>query len=158
MAVAGHLLQAVDIDSIRTPSDRPMSLWLRHTMGTLTVSSVYAHTNKVTEKDKDAFYLQLSSAVEGCRAGETPLILGDLNARVGPELAGYEDVVGSHSDTWKRTENGTRLLDFARSHSLRIAGTWFQRPDEHRLTWYSNDRKTAAEIDHPPCKIPLATA
>ena len=117
-------------------------------MGTLTVFSVYAPTNQATEKDKDAFYLQLSSAVEGCRAGETPLLLGDFNARVGPERAGYEDVVGPHSGTCGRTENGSRLLDFARSHSLRIAGTWFQRPDKHRLTWYSNDRKTAAEIDH----------
>ena len=49
-------------------------------MGTLTVISVYAPTNEATGQDKDAFYLQLSSVVEGCRTGETPLLLG--NARV----------------------------------------------------------------------------
>ena len=77
-------------------------------MGTLTVISVYAPTNKATGQDKDAFYLQLSSVVEGCRTGETP--------EVGPEQAGYEDVVRPHSGTCKRTENRSRLLDFVRSY------------------------------------------
>ena len=55
------------------------------------------------------FYLQLSSVIEGCKAGEIPLLLGDFNARVGPERAGYEDVVGPHTGSLcggARTENG----------------------------------------------------
>ena len=151
IAVAGHLLPAVDIGSIRPISERLMSLRLRHTMGTLTVISVYAPTDQADGQDKDLFYLQLSSVVEGCKAGEIPLLLGDFNARVGSERAGYEDVVGPHTGSLcggARTENGSRLLDFARGHSLRIAGTWFQRPDEHRWTWYSNTGTFAAEIDH----------
>ena len=83
-------------------------------MGTLTVISVYAPTNEATGQDKDAFYLQLSSVVEGCRTGETPLLL--RNARVGPERAGYEDVVEPLRGTCKRTENRSRLLDFVRSY------------------------------------------
>ena len=70
-------------------------------MGTLTVISVYAPTDQADGQDKDLFYLQLSSVVEGCKAGEIPLLLGDFNARVGPERAGYEDVVGPHSSTCK---------------------------------------------------------
>ena len=147
IAMAGHLLQAVDIDSIQSTSDRLMSLRIRHTMGTLKVISVYAPTNQAECQDKDLFYQQLAFAVERCKASETPLLLGDFNARVGSERIGYENVIGPHSKG-ERTENGARLLDFARSHALRVAGTWFERSDNHRWTWYSNTGKFAAEIDH----------
>ena len=116
-------------------------------MGALTIISAYAPTNQADSQDKDLFYQQLASAVEGCKASETPVLLGDFNARVGSERSGYENVIGPHSKG-DRTENGSRLLDFAKSHSLRIAGTWFQRSDHHRWTWYSNTGTFAAEIDH----------
>ena len=44
--------------------------------------------------------------------------------------------------------NSTRFLDFARSHGLRVAGSWFQRPQAHRWTWYSNAGGVAKENDH----------
>ena len=31
---------------------------------------------------------------------------------------------------------------------LRLAGSWFQRPQAHRWTWYSNAGGVAKEIDH----------
>jgi len=45
-------------------------------------------------------------------------------------------------------QNSTRFLDFARSHGLRVAGSWFKRPQAHRWTWYSNAGGVAKEIDH----------
>ena len=45
-------------------------------------------------------------------------------------------------------QNSTKFLDFARSHGLRVAGSWFQRPQAHRWTWYSNAGGVAKEIDH----------
>ena len=44
--------------------------------------------------------------------------------------------------------NSTKFLDFARSHGLRVAGSWFQHPQAHRWTWYSNAGGVAKEIDH----------
>ena len=44
--------------------------------------------------------------------------------------------------------NSTKFLDFARSHGLRVADSWFQRPQAHRWTWYSNAGGVAKEIDH----------
>ena len=75
------------------------------------------------------------------------MLLGDFNVRVGSECFGYENVIGPHSKG-DRVGKETRLLDFAKSHSLRIAGAWFQRLDYHRWTWYSNTGTFAAEIDH----------
>ena len=45
-------------------------------------------------------------------------------------------------------QNNTKFLDFARSHGLRVAGSWFQHPQAHRWTWYSNAGGVAKEIHH----------
>ena len=45
-------------------------------------------------------------------------------------------------------QNSTKFLDFARSHGLLVTASWFQRPQAHRWTWYSNTGGVAKEIDH----------
>ena len=45
-------------------------------------------------------------------------------------------------------QNSTKFLDFARTHGLKVAGSWFQRPHAHRWTWYSNAGGVAKVIDH----------
>ena len=45
-------------------------------------------------------------------------------------------------------QNSYKFLDFTRSHGLKVAGSWFQRPQDHRWTWYSNTGGVAKEIDH----------
>ena len=45
-------------------------------------------------------------------------------------------------------QNSTKFLDFARSHGLRMAGSWFQCPQVHFWTWYANAGGVAKEIDH----------
>ena len=73
--------------------------------------------------------------------------MGDFNASTGTDRDSYEMCVGPHgSGTMNR--NSTKFLDFARSHGLRVAGSWFQRPQAHRWTWYSNAGSVAKEIDH----------
>ena len=44
-------------------------------------------------------------------------------------------------------QNSTEFLDFARSHGCGVAGSWFQQPQAHRWTWYSNAGGVAKEID-----------
>ena len=57
------------------------------------------------------------------------------------------------------------LLDFARSHGLEVAGSWFQGPQAHRWTWYYNAGGVGKEINHvlevdpelqglPECSVP----
>ena len=45
-------------------------------------------------------------------------------------------------------QNSTKFLDFARSYGLLVTASWFQRPQAHRWTWYSNTGGVAKEIDH----------
>jgi len=60
-------------------------------------------------------------------------------------MDGYETCVGPHGSATVN-QNSTKLLDFARSHGLRVAGSWFQQA--HRWTWYSNIGGVAKEIGH----------
>ena len=88
-----------------------------------------------------------SSLVDQCPRRDTLLVLGDFNASTGTDRDGYETCVGPHG-SGTVTQNSTKFLDFARSHGLRVAGSWFQRPQAHRWTWYSNAGSVAKEIDH----------
>ena len=58
------------------------------------------------------------------------------------ERDGYETCVGPHG-SGTVNKNSSKFLDFARS----LAGSWFQRPKAHHLTWYSNAGGVAKEID-----------
>ena len=94
----------------------------------------------VRTKTKSISHCLLLKAVRRDRL----LLLGDFNVRVGSERVGYEDMVGPHSGG-ERSENGARLLAFAKGLTLRIAGMWFQRSNKHCWTWYSNKGTFAAE-------------
>ena len=61
----------------------------------------------------------------------------DFNASNGTDRDDYETRVGLHgSGTVNQKSN--KFLDVARSRGLRVAGSWFQHPQAHRWTWYSN--------------------
>ena len=85
--------------------------------------------------------------VDQCPRRYTLTILGDFNASTGTDRDGYETCVGPHGSGTVNL-NRTKFLDFARSHELRVAGSWFQPPQAHCWTWYSNAAGVAKEIDH----------
>ena len=73
--------------------------------------------------------------------------MGDFNASTGTDRDGYEVCVGPHG-SGTMNQNSTKFLDFARGHELWVADSWFQHPQAHRWTWYSNAGGVAKEIDH----------
>jgi sorting nexin-29 len=124
-----------------------MVVRLRHTLGFLSLVAVYAPTEVRDLKEKETFYARLDSVVYECPRRDTLLVLGDFNACVGADRAGYESCLGPHG-AGARNCNGSLLLDFAKSWRLRVAGSWFQRPDLHRWSWISNAGNAEKELDH----------
>ena len=96
---------------------------------------------------KEAFYAKLESVVDQCPMRYTFLVLGEFNASTVTDRDGYETCVGLHG-SGTGNQNSTNFLDFARSHGLRVTGSWFQRPQAHRWTLHSNAGGVAKEIDH----------
>ena len=60
------------------------------------------------------------------------LVMGDLNAKVGEDNKGYENIIGSHG-VGERNDNGERHVDFCRLNNLVVTGTIFP----HKQTWTS---------------------
>ena len=61
-----------------------------------------------------------------------PRVLEDFNASTGTDRDGYETCVVPHGSGTVNL-NSTKFLDFARSHRLRMAGSWFQLPTSSSL-------------------------
>ena len=101
----------------------------------------YAPTNEADDCDKDSFYLSLEQTLQRLNAADVILCLGDFNAVTGITRAGYESVVGPHG-SGTPNDNTDRLLNLCAGADLRVAGSWFERHDIHRHTWYSNDGHT----------------
>ncbi|KAG0725429.1 Craniofacial development protein 2 [Chionoecetes opilio] len=131
-----------------TPVDEHiMRVRMKHTLGFMSLVAVYAPTEMRKTEEKEMFYAKLDSVLDQCPPRDTLVVLGDFNATTGTVRDGYELCVGPHGSGTRNT-NSSLLLNFARSRRLRIAGSWYQRPELHRWTWYSNAGGVANEIDH----------
>ena len=80
---------------------------------------------------KEAFCAKLHAVADAVPKSDTLIVLGDFNATTGTSRDGYEECVGPHG-SGRRDESSSMLVDFARSHGLRIAGSWFQRANPRR--------------------------
>jgi hypothetical protein len=65
--------------------------------------------------------------------GDTPIVMGDFNARVGCATSETAAVVGRYGD--ERTNyNGGRLVNFAMETGLAVMGTFFRHKPLHKMT------------------------
>ena len=128
-------------------NERIMRRRIRYSLGVISLVFVYAPTEASDLTVKDIFYATLNSVVDQCSRQDTLPVLGDFNASTGTNGDGYEMCVCPHG-SGTVNQNNTKFLDFGRSHGLRGAGSWFQHPQAHRWTWYSNAGGVAKEIDH----------
>ncbi|VDP61017.1 unnamed protein product [Schistosoma mattheei] len=101
----------------------------------MNIIQCYAPTND--SKDiKDQFYERLQSIIEKCPRKELTIHTGDLNAKVGIENTGYEDIMGRHG-LGERNENGERFGNLCAFNKLVIGGTIFPHKRIHKATWIS---------------------
>ena len=113
----------------------------------LSIIQVYAPTNKANVEDKDNFYEQLQTVVDSVHKHDILLVMGDLNAKVGEDNEGYENIIGSQG-VGERNDNGERLVDFCGLNNLVVTGTIFPHKLIHKQTWTSPGGKTKNQIDH----------
>ena len=69
------------------------------------------------------------------------VVTGDLNAKVGSDVKGYERVMGKHG-VGTNNDNGEKLCDLCGMNDLVITGTIFPHKEIHKQTWISPDRCT----------------
>jgi len=76
------------------------------------------------------------------------IVMGDLNAKIGGDNEGYEDVMGRQALGEIINNNGERLRSWCSTNSLKIGGSLFKHKNIHKGTWRSPDGTTVNQIDH----------
>lgn len=75
------------------------------------------------------------------------IVMGDLNAKVGSNNEGQEQIMGVHG-VGDCNENGELFIDFCAIHDLVVGGALFPHKRCHKITWVSPDQVTENLIDH----------
>src|SRR6201990_961957 len=84
----------------------------------------------------------LEQSVEGGRReGETVLLMGDFNARVGRRRNEVERMLGPYGEEVRNTD-GEILMDFCLRKGMKIMNGFFQQRDSHRFTRYRWNNNT----------------
>ncbi|VDP18658.1 unnamed protein product [Schistosoma margrebowiei] len=113
----------------------------------MNIIQCYARTNDSNDDIKDQFYERLQSVIEKCPRKDLTILMGDLNAKVGIDNTGYEDIMGRHG-LGERNENGERFANLCAFNKSVIGGTIFPHKRIHKATWISPDHTTENQIDH----------
>lgn len=113
-----------------------------------TIIQVYAPTNDASDEEKERFYNQLQQVYSETQSHDLVITMGDLNAKIGYQIAGEEGTVGKHALVGERSNNGERFVASCMDNNMAITTTQYPHKDIHKYTWTSPDGRTKNQIDH----------
>ncbi|KAK3572550.1 hypothetical protein QTP86_000444 [Hemibagrus guttatus] len=87
--------------------------------------------------------------MESIPTGERVVIGVDFNGHVGEGNTGDEEVMGKFG-VKERNLEGQMVVDFAKSIDMAVVNTYFQKREEHRVTYKSGGRRT--QVDYILCR------
>ncbi|KAK3548023.1 hypothetical protein QTP70_002688 [Hemibagrus guttatus] len=134
---------------VKRVSDRVMSLKLEIEGVMLNVVSGYAPQVGCELEEKERFWSELDEVMESIPTGETVVIGADFNGHVGEGNAGDEEVMGKFG-VKERNLEGQMVVDFAKRMDMAVVNTYFQKREEHRVTYKSGGRRS--QVDYILCR------
>ncbi|KAK3545622.1 hypothetical protein QTP70_008560 [Hemibagrus guttatus] len=121
---------------VKRVSDRVMSLKLEIEGVMLNVVSGYAPQVGCELEEKERFWSELDEVMESIPTGERVVIGADFNGHVGEGNTGDEEVMGKFG-VKERNLEGQMVVDFAKRMDMGVVNTYFQKREEHRVTYKS---------------------
>ncbi|KAK3575497.1 hypothetical protein QTP86_028193 [Hemibagrus guttatus] len=115
----------------------------------LNVVSGYAPQVGCELEEKERFWSELDEVMESIPTGERVVIGADFNGHVGEGNRGDEEVMGKFGVKEMNLE-GQMVVDFAKRMDMGVVNTYFQKREEHRVTYKSGDRST--QVDYILCR------
>ena len=112
----------------------------------MNVIQCYAPTNDLGEESKDQFNDRLQADQDNLINKDVNVLMGDFNAKMGPDNRGYEEVMGQHA-LGEMKLNGERFADLYGLKNLVIGGSSFAHKRIQKATWVSPDHVTENQID-----------
>ncbi|MCJ8744976.1 hypothetical protein PDJAM_G00124910 [Pangasius djambal] len=136
---------------VKRVSDRVMSLKLEIEGVMLNVVSGYAPQVGcgLEEKERVRFWSELDEVIESILTGERVVTGADFNGNVGEGNTGDEEVMGKFG-VKERTLEGQMVVDFAKRMDMAVVNIYFQKREEHRVTYKSGGRST--QVDYILCR------
>ncbi|KAK3546933.1 hypothetical protein QTP86_005126 [Hemibagrus guttatus] len=134
---------------VKRVSDRVMSLKLEIEGVMLNVVSGYAPQVGCELEEKERFWSELDEVMESIPTGERVVIGADFNGHVGEGNTGDEEVMGKFG-VKERNLEGQMVVDFAKRMDMAVVNTYFQKREEHRVTYKSGGRRT--QLDYILCR------
>ncbi|KAK3512329.1 hypothetical protein QTP70_005794 [Hemibagrus guttatus] len=134
---------------VKRVSDRVMSLKLEIEGVMLNVVSGYAPQVGCELEEKERFWSELDEVMESIPTGERVVIGVDFNVDVGEGNTGDEEVMGKFG-VKERNLEGQMVVDFAKRMDMGMVNTYFQKREEHRVTYKSGGRRT--QVDYILCR------
>ncbi|KAK3570013.1 hypothetical protein QTP86_009167 [Hemibagrus guttatus] len=92
-------------------------------------------------EEKERFWSELDEVMESIPTGERVVIRADFNGHVGEGNTGDEEVMGKFG-VKERNLEGQMVVDFAKRIDMGVVNTYFQKREEHRVTYKSGGRRT----------------
>ncbi|KAK3569207.1 hypothetical protein QTP86_026614 [Hemibagrus guttatus] len=129
---------------VKRVSDRVMSLKLEIEGVMLNVVSGYAPQVGCELEEKERFWSALDEVMESIPTGERVVIGADFNGHVGEGNTGDEEVMGKFG-VKERNLEGQMVVDFAKRMDMGVVNTYFQKREEHRVTYKSGGRRTQVD-------------
>ncbi|KAK3543094.1 hypothetical protein QTP70_010647 [Hemibagrus guttatus] len=126
-----------------------MSLKLEIEGVMLNVVSGYAPQVGCELEEKERFWSELDEVMESIPTGERVVIGADFNGHVGEGNTGDEEVMGKFG-VKERNLEGQMVVDFAKRMDMGVVNTYFQKREEHRVTYKSGGRRT--QVDYILCR------
>ncbi|KAK3545108.1 hypothetical protein QTP70_000787 [Hemibagrus guttatus] len=130
-------------------SSRATNSWWRTSPGHSTPARGYAPQVGCELEEKERFWSELDEVMESIPTGERVVIGADFNGHVGEGNRGDEEVMGKFG-VQERNLEGQMVVDFAKRTDMGVVNTYFQKREEHRVTYKSGGRRT--QVDYILCR------
>ena len=102
---------------------------------------------KLQRKTKIAFITNSKVQYKTSLKKDVNILMGDMNAKVGTDNTGEEEVMGIHG-IGQVNDNGERFKGLRGFNQLVTGGTIFPHKTVHKASWVSPDGRTENQIDH----------
>ncbi|VDP74787.1 unnamed protein product [Schistosoma mattheei] len=100
---------------------------------TMNVIQCCAPTNDSNDDNTDQLHERLQSIIEKCPRKDLTILMGDLNAKLGMDNTGYEDIMERHG-LGERSENRERFANSCALNKLVTGDTRFSSQRIHKAT------------------------
>ena len=94
--------------------------------------------------EKEEFWEMVEEEIGRLNPSDGLVIGGDVNAHVGTDIEGYEEVLGLYG-FGERNPEGVTVLDICKNQGLRVLNSYFKKGREKKITFKSGGAET--EID-----------